>query len=248
MSPESKRDQIEHSKPYDVSVGIPFKPFEKAEGFIKPDGEQPVPIPEEYDYIVLLQRKILYLGVEGYIDVISEDIETMGEIPVGGHSLEKPFGDVAFVLTISQSDTTAREIPYILRFSFIARSPSDYTKLLNSFVDINIGDCEYTLVWNINRPFVKENLKHLESGEEILVVEKNMFNRKKSEEGGDVGEAELEEFENKMYERIGFVWLPDDLDKLRTIELVFNQFEDGDDKEPQLEPDPSDKKAIPIPA
>src|SRR3972149_1736722 len=190
MSPESKRDQIEHSKPYDVSVGIPFKPFEKAEGFIKPDGEQPVPIPEEYDYIVLLQRKILYLGVEGYIDVISEDIETMGEIPVGGHSLEKPFGD------------------------------------------INIGDCEYTLVWNINRPFVKENLKHLESGEEILVVEKNMFNRKKSEEGGDVGETELEEFENKMYGRICFVWLPDDLDKLRTIELVFNQFEDGDDKEP----------------
>lgn len=246
MSPESKRDQIKHSEPYDVSVGIPFKPFEKVEGFIKPDGKQPVPIPEEYDYIVLLQRKISYLGVEGYIDIISEDIEMMGEILVGGHSLEKPFGDVAFVLTISQSDTTAREIPYILRFNFIVRSPGDYTKLLNSFVDINIGDCGYTLVWNINRPCVKENLKHLESREEILVVEKNMFNRKKSDEDKDVGEAELEKFENKMYGRISFVWLPDDLDKLRTIELVFNQFDDGDDQASQLDSDPSHEREIPV--
>lgn len=237
---------IEGSNSYEVSIGVPFKPFEKVQGFLKPEvDEKPAPVPEYYDYILLLQQKVSYLGVEGYIDIISEDIEAMGEVLVSGHSLGKPFDDVGFVLTVSESDITAKQIPYILRFSFILRSPGDYVKLLNSFVDINMGDKEYILVWNINRPCVKDNLQHLESGEDVLVIEKNIFDRNKPVNEKDVEEAELEEFERKLYGRVAFVWLPDDLDKLGTIELVFNQFEDGNDSEPKLEPDPTDKSRLP---
>lgn len=239
---------IEGSNPYEVSIGVPFKPFEKAQGFLKPEvDEKPAPVPEYYDYILLLQQKVSYLGVEGYIDIISEDIEAMGEVLVSGHSLEKPFDDVGFVLIVSESDITAKQIPYILRFSFILRSPGDYVKLLNSFVDINMGDKEYILVWNINRSCVKENLQHLESREEVLVIEKNMFNRSNSTDEEDVEDTDLEEFKRKVYGRVSFVWLSDDLDKLKTIELVFNQFDDGDDRAFQIEPDSPDSTKVPVP-
>jgi len=248
MSPENpQREQVGSSEPYEISTGVPFQPFEKAQDFIKPDVEEkPTPIPEEYDYVMLLQQKVSYLGVEGYIDIISEDIMAMGEVLMSDHSLEKPFENVGFVLTISESDVKAREIPYILRFSFILRSPADYVKLLNSFIDINMGEGEYVLVWNINRPCVKENLQYLESGEEVLVIEKNLFNRNNSTDK-DVEEADLEEFERKVYGRVAFVWLPDDLDKLKTVELVFNQFGDGDDRALQFEPDSPDTTKAPVP-
>lgn len=238
MSPEGQQIQIEHSEPYEVSLGVPFKPFEKDEDFLKPDKVKPAPIPEGYDYAVLLQRKISYLGVEGYIDVISEDVATMAEIPVDSSYLEKPLGEVMFVLTMSKNDAAPRELPYILRLSFIARSPADYLKLLNSFVDVNIGDGEYILAWNINRPCVKENLKHLETGEEVFIVEKNIFNRTEVDDEVSITAEALIEFESRAWGRLGFVWLPDDLDKLRTIEFVFDQFGDDDDQLAEFDPSP----------
>ena len=249
MSAENPQgERIGGSEPYEISVGVPFKPFKKAKDFIKPKVEEkPFSVPEPYDYILLLQQKVSYLGVEGYIDVISEDIEAMGEVLIGDHSLEKPFDDVGFVLTISESDVKAREIPYILRFSFLLRSPANYVKLLNSFVDINMGEGEYVLVWNINRPCVKENLQHLESGKDVLVIEKNLFNRHEPTAKEEVEEGDLEEFERKVYGRVGFVWLRDDLDKLKTIELVFNQFDDGDNRAFQVEPNPPDAIKAPVP-
>lgn len=250
MSSENPQgERVEGSQPYEVSIGVSFKPFEKAEDFIKPDTNgKPAGIPEDYVYSILLQQKVTYLGVEGYIDVISEDIMAMGEVLMSDHSLEKPFDDVGFVLTISEKDVKARQIPYILRFSFIPRSPADYVKLLNSFVDINMGEGEYVLVWNINRPCVKENLQYLESGEEVLVIEKNLFNRHNHTDKEDTEAGELEEFERKVYGRVAFVWLPDDLDKLKTIELIFNQFDDDDDRTFQFEPDSPDATKAPPPA
>jgi len=87
----------------------------------------------------------------------------------------------------------------------------------------------------------------LESGEDVLVIEKNLFNRHKPTAKVEVEEGDLDEFERKVYGRVAFVWLPDDLDKLKTVELVFNQFGDGDDRALQFEPDSPDTTKAPVP-
>ena len=65
MSPENPQDErIGGIEPYEISIGVPFKPFKNAEDFIKPNtNEKPAGIPEDYVYSILLQQKVSYLGV-----------------------------------------------------------------------------------------------------------------------------------------------------------------------------------------
>lgn len=228
---ESRKDD----QAYEIKLDTPFKPYEEARKFFWPrKGKQPFLIPERHTYVLALRRKVSIYGIEGYIDVISEDPDAPAEILVGSFPLSKPLGDTAFVMDYRGRDNiTYREQPYILRFGFPLRTPAEYSKLLNSYVDAEMGKNKYMLAWNLSIPTATRNMKRLEDGEEVIVVEKNLFDLKVPEEGKNEGKEE----DDKDFKRTTFVWFPDELKKLRTITLTFHQIFDQDDNQEQhIEP------------
>lgn len=250
MSPENLRNEHKKDdKPYEVILGVPFKPFEKARRFFWPKkGEKPFPIPESYDYELLLRRKISLFGIEGYIDVISEDPEAPVEFLVGKgrYPLAKPLGDTEFRMIYGgPNDIEYTNKPNILRFAFSLSTPADYSKLLSSYADVQLGEEQYILFWNVSRPSVKRNMQKLESGEKITVVQKNLFNSKLID--GNLDE-EVSGDEKTDCDRITFVWLPDKLKLLQTIALNFHLMDGGDDRDQPVDPISSERNRIPVPA
>lgn len=220
-------------KSYEIKLDAPFKPYEGVRRLFWPrKGEQPFVIPESYNHVLALRRKVLLYDIEGYIDIVSEDPNAVTEIPLGGFPLSKPLGDTAFIIDYRGRDnTTYREQPYILRFGFPLRTPAEYSKLLNSYVDVEMGKNKYVLAWNLSRPTVTRNMKRLENGEEVIIVEKNLLDLEVVEEEKEEGD------EDRGFERATFVWLPENLKQLRTITLTFHQlFDRDDDQEQPIEP------------
>lgn len=58
------------------------------------------------------------------------------------------------------------------------------------------------LGWNINRPRISRIMERLEVGEEVIVVEKNLFNQKNTDTD-ETGERDID------FHRVTFVWLPE---------------------------------------
>ena len=138
------------------------------------------------------------------------------------YPLDQPLGLAYFRMVYGgKDDVKYTQCPYVLRLAFLLNTPAEYSKLLNSFVDVKLGEEDYTLAWNISRPTVKKRLQRLESGEKLIVTEKNLF---KLPDGDEVnGDTDLED---KEFGHITFVWLPDEFKALRTISLTFHLFYD----------------------
>lgn len=249
MSPERRGQEPAEDGQYEVRAGVPFKPFEKHRKFFYPKKhEQPYIIPEDYDYILALRKKVAYLGIEGYIDIISEDPKEMFAPLVrrGPQAVEKPFGDVAFVMIYGRKGKSYKEIPYILRFSFLVKNPSDYAKLLNSYVEINCMEKEYTLLWNVCRTCTRTNMEELRDGKKLLIIEKNLFSTKLMDDEMVDGEFVENEVDDEHVGRITWVWLPKDLKLLRKIELVFNVFDGEHYVEQPAEPNQPEQMSMPV--
>lgn len=249
MSPERKGQEPAEDGQYEVRVSVSFKPFEKHRKFFYPKKhEQPYIIPEDYDYVLALRKKVAYLGIEGYIDVISEDPKEMFASLVrrGAQAVEKPLGEVAFIMIYDQKGTSYREVPYILRFSFLVKNPSDYAKLLNSYVDINCMEKEYMLLWNVCRPCTRNNVEKLRDGKKLLIIEKNLFSTKLMDDEMVDGEEFVEKVDDEHVGRVTWVWLPKDLKLLRKIELVFNVFGGDHYVEQPTEPNQPEQMSIPV--
>ncbi len=248
MSPEKRlREPNKNSQPYEIMLGTSFKPFENAHKAYRPEkGEEPLVVPESYDHILALRKKVRLFGFEGYIDVISEDPDAFVEMLIEDYPLAKPLGPADFKMVVSRSRGTeyVRE-PFILRFTFLPQTPSEYGRLLNIYADVRLGDYQYMLVWNLSRLTVKRNLKSLEAGEKILVVQKNLFDTNLMENGELIIPDEDDAYEKTEFDRISFVWLPDELRLLRTIELTFHEWDHGDDQEQPS--DPLTPERIPTP-
>lgn len=218
------KEDIQH--PHEVETAVPFMPYEMATLFCQlKDENLQLPqflVPESYRYTLLLRRELQYQGIQGVVDVISEN-------PNGPHSpIEKPLGGVAFCYIGTMGDGFAlEEKPFILRFAFLPHTPAEYTKLLHSYVRVKLGEEEYELYWNWNRPRVKRNMQKLEAGEETVVTQKDLFNVKEIE-GTDV---DLEVFENTEVDRLTFIWLPKEIEPLKTIRLTFHKFGGGDNND-----------------
>lgn len=227
------RESGKDSQVYKIRLDTPFKPYEGVRRPFWPrKGEQPFVIPERYNYVLALRRKVLLYDTEGYIDIISEDPNAFAEILAGSFPLSKPLGETAFVLDYRGRDNiTYREQPYILRFGFPLHTPAEYSKLLNSYVDVEMGKNKYMLTWNLNKATVARNLKKIENGEEIIVVEKNLLDLEVVKEEKEEGDEDIDS------ERTTFVWLPENLRKLRGITLTFHRLFDRDDDQDQpIEP------------
>jgi len=232
--------------PLIVPMDIPIKPYKGVRRAYWPKkNESVISIPERYSHTLLLRRRISLHSIEGCVDVISENPDAMAEILVnnGRFQLEKPFGEVAFKGIFREGNTLQdmelEEVPYIMRLGFPLRNPSEYAKLLNTYVDVKLGKEKYMAAWNLSIPAVARRMQALEEGNPLVVKEKNLFNLK------GVGEIEIEGSgtENTDFGRITFVWLAADVKKFRGIELIFHQFYDGDNEEPQ-EPILPERKLI----
>lgn len=242
-TPNEDRDR------HEITLDVPFKPFEKERRFFWPKrGEKPFVVPEDYDYALALRKKVSFRGIEGYIDVIQEDpIHSMAELFVGmgkGAQLDKPMGETAFHLLWGKDSAKVKEAPQIVRVTFLTKTPADYSKLLGSYIDVKCGDEMYLMAWNLDRPLVKERMACIEKGNELLIVEKNLLNQKPLDEPADF--PDLPDLENKSFGRVGFVWLPRDIKKLRTLAFTFRRFGSDDQFEELVSPTPPIEKPEPV--
>ena len=244
MSPEAPRGEPrKDDQPFEIKLDVPFKPYERSRKFYWPKkDENPAIVYERYDHTLLLRRRVSLYGIPGWIDIISDDPESWMESLVKGFSIEKPFGETHFEeIYKGRDDIEYTEKPYILRFGFHLQTPAEYAKLLNSHVDIELGKERYMAAWNLSVPRVQRIAQWLEDGKEIILPEKNLINLKKeSERNVEPGE----DARNEEFERVTFVWLPDDLKKLRAIKLTFHRFFDEGDEEQPVEPTVPDRERI----
>lgn len=219
-----------------VPMDVPIKPFARMRRAYWPKkGENGMDIPERYSHTLLLRRRVSLHNIEGCVDIISENPEAMAQMLVnnGRFQVEKPFGEVAFIGIFREGNTLQdmelEEVPYILRFGFPLRNPSEYAKLLNTYVDVKLDKEKYMAAWNLSTPAVARRMQALEEGNPIVVKEKNLFNLK------DVGDVEIDDAVGDTdFGRITFVWLAAYAKKFRGIELTFHQFFDGDYEEPTM--------------
>lgn len=223
--------------PFIVPMDVPFKPYTRVRRAYQPKkSEHYVKIPERYTHTLLLRRKISLHNIAGFVDVISEDPNSIAQMMANnGHfNTEKPFDEVSFVGTMREEDGTLRNLdweeePYILRFGFPLHNPAEYARLLNTYVDVRLGKERYMAAWNLSTPAVARRMQRLEEDNEIIVKEKNLFNL-----NAEVLEALDTGFEGDIdFSRITFIWLAPDAKKLRAIELTFHQFFD-DDEQPAI--------------
>jgi|SRR3989338_646794 len=225
----------------EIPMDVPIKPYLGMRRWFWPKhGEKPNQIPEGYNYTLLLRRRVSLHGIEGFIDVIGEDPNSLAQMVVnnGHYDVEKPFGEVAFRMIWGAETETLRdadldEQPFILRFGFPVRNPAEYAKLLNTYVDVKLERERYMAAWNLSLPAVARRMKRLEEGNPIRLKEKNLFNLKDVEPA-----AEGDGINEEDFGRITFVWLTPEIRKLRGIEMTFHQFYDNDGEEPDIPPSP----------
>ncbi|MDD5147336.1 MAG: hypothetical protein PHV63_02190 [Candidatus Daviesbacteria bacterium] len=230
-------------QPSEIKLDVRFKPYKRVRNFYWPKkGEDPAIVDERYDHTLLLRRKVSLYGILGWIDIVSDDPESWVESLIRGLPIEKPFGETHFEEIYRGRDNIKyTKKPYILRFAFHLHNPAEYAKLLNTYADVNLGQERYMAAWNLSVPRVQRIMQCLEDGKEVILPEKNLINLKT--ENGNDGDIDGDG-RNEDFGRASFVWLPEDLKKLRTIQLTFHRFFDKDDEEPPTEPPIPDRERL----
>ncbi|OGE36847.1 hypothetical protein A3B45_01570 [Candidatus Daviesbacteria bacterium RIFCSPLOWO2_01_FULL_39_12] len=232
-SGEPRKD---NNQPYEIRLDVPFRPYERVrQNYWPKRGKNAAIYYERYDHTLLLRRSVSLYGILGHIDIISDDpMRSWIEALMKNLPLEKPFGESYFrMIYRGRDDITYTEQTYILRFGFLLRTPADYAKLLNTYVNVEMGKERYMATWNLSIPRVARRMQRLETGEDLALAEKNLFNLKNAE---DVEHDGPEGGSNEDFGRVTFVWLPEDLKKLRTIKLTFHRFFGEDDEEQLVDP------------
>lgn len=236
--PPERRERSNNNEAYQIQLSIPFKPYERTKRFYFPrKGESPIIVPERYEYVLALRKRVSLYGMEGVIDIISENPEAWAKSLVRRVPVEQPMGLANFRMIYSKKGSDFTDVPFILRTAFVAKTPGEYSRLLNTYAEAELGKETYMHAWNLYRPSIDRNMERLEKGEQVMVAEKNLLNFKTT-----ITEDSGKE-ENHRPGRITYVWLPDDLAKHRTIRMTFYQFDDGDEQEESINPT-LDKKEL----
>lgn len=186
MSIETPRGEPrkDNGQPYLIRLGVPFRPYERVrQNYWPKKGENAAIYYERYDHTLLLRRPVSLYGIKGHIDIISDDPERSWiEAITKSLPVEKPLGDAHVEMIYGgRDDITYTEKPYLLRFGFLLRTPAEYARLLNTYVDVELGKEKYMAAWNLSIPRVARRMQRLEDGEELALTEKNLFNLKNAE-------------------------------------------------------------------
>lgn len=235
-----------------ISAGIPFKPFENSTAFHElnaSDFEPQHQINESDQHALVLRRHVNFLQMHGHIDILSESkmmsvvplfLYGRGALNVLDELTEEPLGstDPPGVKIDTQNKSTEQD-PCVLRFSFNLNTPSDLARLLRTYVHVDLGTEEYVMFWENQRKTLQRVFKSLENREEndLKISEMNLFNIKWLEKKGIFEETDIEldpEEQDNQPENLGrvtFVYLPKDLEKLRTIKVTFRNLDDPENGE-----------------
>lgn len=235
---------------YNIVLGAPFKPFKGArEFYFPPEGKKPFYIGEDYTYHLYLRRWVNLQGIDGCIDVISEDpksfIRKMAVMAAGyRYFSDEPLGETNKTTYYSGNGVyTPEEESAILRFSFILNTPEEYSRLLSTYGEAKLGRERFLLTLALNERKVSEGFDVLRSGRKLLVVEKNIFNLKEVEKMEKLAWLDTvdEKVEGEVPERVAFVEFPVDLKKFRTIKLTFSTDPSGGERKGIGEPIPFER-------
>lgn len=254
MSAEHRRGEPEIDCEHAMQLGVGFRPYRESRRFCIPgEGNKPLLVPEQYSHVLALRKQVSIYGIHGVIDLISEDPYAIFDsmLAKGSRGVETPLGFTHFEsIYRGEGNEEFTQRPYILRVSFLVRTPNDYAKLLITYVDVKLGEEQYLLLWNQSRPKVKRCMQRLEENSDpLLVVEKNLFNIKEmgnSELEGPITEEEKDRHEKEDLGRCTFVWLPKNLKKFKTIEFTSNQFGGEGNQEQPTEPIEPEQEPLPV--
>lgn len=245
---------------YDIFLGVPFKPFEGMQRWHQESINGRLPkIPERYDYYLYLRRKIGLYGINGVVDVISEEpmsiISTWAVIARNFRVfMDSPMGPVEDECRFHNGKFEPVKVPAILRVSFRPTTPNEYAKLLCTYVDVDMGSERFLLIFNLNKQAIKRKFKSLKGGKGVWVAEKNLFSyvniekldrETKDEEDGDENPKDYDSPKGDPG-RIAFVRLPIDIEKFRGIQMTFHRMYDGGEREYPTEPILPNQQPLPI--
>lgn len=256
---------------HEITLGVGFKPFEGATDWY--DGLEPIKefqnIKDYWDHRVFLRRPVSLKGVQGRIDVMSDNPWSIVQYLIRGKdwmvSSDRPLGEVKEPIMTRGTDgkfVENKERAAILRFTFLLKTPADYTKLMSSYSSIDLGGTEFILHLMFNQKKARAALENLRKGKAVLITEKNLFNVKileepethaEEEEDPGIGELSGTQWSDEKIkalptipDRITFVTLPVDLEKLRTIEVTFEGFDDWGDSDYPPEPVLPSGRPLPV--
>lgn len=225
---------------HEIKLGVGFYPFELTPDKSKEETEIFKNVPECYDHSLYLRKAVSLQGVDGRIDVISERPMSIITMLVIGKNWklwhDKPFGYVERHSTLQNGEWVNVNAPALLRFSFLLKNPSDYAKLMRTYGIVEMGGEEFFMSFMVNQDKAKVAREQLEERKgSVLLTEKNLFNMKKVNEIEDEAEVEkdafhgnqgpIPELDKHLYpfpDRITYVDLPVDNDKLKTIKITFH--------------------------
>jgi len=252
---------------HDIQLGARFNPFEIARVFYEaPEGGETFIVSERYDHLLYLRRPVSLHGIDGRIDIISEEplpVLSMWAVQAAGYMsyIDHPFGRIEKVTKFRDGKFDMNKNQAILRFSFLVKTPSEYAKLLRTYGTVTLGEEDFLLNFAVNQKFVQKGLKRLEQGKQLLAVEKNLFSERQIEEITEKYGLESEEGEGEgslliasppkkrrreCPSRIAFVDLPVDLETFRSIAIVFQSFDGFGEAEYPTQPIQPNRKPIPV--
>ena len=251
---------------HEIKLGVGFKPFETAQDWYGDHEQMKIfeNIPECYDHTLYLRKPVYLQGVEGRIDVISEKVMSIITMLVTGKNWrlwhDRPFGYVERSSTLQNGELVSVNTPALLRFSFLLKNPSDYAKLMRTYGIVEMGEEEFFMSFMVNQDKAKGTREQLEEGKgPVLLTEKNLFNLKKAreieEEAGledetPSGNHEPLQAPNKQLhpfpDRLTYVDLPVDYDKLKTIKVTFHGHDDWEEGEYPTEPVLPNGEPLPV--
>lgn len=256
MTKEGQPIEPSSTDKHEIVLGVPFKPFRGVKSYPSSQGKEDLVVPESYAHYLYLRRGVSFNGINGVIDVIEDDPKDfMHQMAVMASPyrlfIDYPLG--RFMPETAYRGNGQYEpivVSTCLRFSFLVKTPSEYTKLLTTYGDVFLGKDKFLLIFNLNQQGIKRGLQVLEEGKKLLVIEKNLFNYKELEkmEKKPVGDLEIASSKKDKSDpgRIAFVRLPENLRKLRTTEVVFNRFNPWGESEYPAEPIQPNMEQIPI--
>lgn len=258
--------------PHEIVLGVGFKPFEGATGWY--DGSEPnedfQKISERWDHRVLLRRTVNLSDVEGRIDVITDApfpgnfVDVLMAAQNWKIWTDYPLGPVDRASEIRSGKIVEVNGSALLRFTFLLKNPSDFAKLMSAYGMVGMDENKFLLHFMFNRKKANLALDYLRKGEAVILSEKNIFNMKKIEKmeeprtegkeaSDDIGLTDTPPSPKERLEtlpplpdRITFVPLPVDLDKLRTIGVTFGGFDGWGDRDYPPEPVLPSGRPLPV--
>lgn len=221
----------------EVKPNIPFHPFEGLDEWYSVEQRRSDPKIEDDYQILYLRRKIIYKGIEGFIDLVDEDSGYLGYDQV------TRIADAGFVLEESEEDqegpikglkvTDEIENPLVVRMVFFLKNPRDLMSLINTNIQLLTDKGNFLLLYQVD------------VGERKYLEELELEGMKTLVRDGYSKVTELDGNVSRII-KADRVWFPVNDDEIDKIKVVFQVDENkrDDDEEPEPPEPPVEEREL----